>query len=289
VGTFGRNGAAILFAGIGLLASAAILGLAVSPAAQCVTCRTRGDASMTGLFQRLHSRMSREPQSRDIGTAWLSKVRSNYELGDKPGTRTKFYGHEWEPADFVIPPTPDDVMDAMKRSGRGHALRREELPEAAAVWNEKRFKRLGDIFWATGFMVVRGEVAEILSRFDLGEGGLVPFPFYKADLETPYPGDFFLINFGCIKNSLLPGQCGDAKKWFVVKATGVQMWHLNDLQPEAEVVLSQAALEGPDLWFEESVHGRLFMSKALGQSIVDAGLGEVFDLLPCRVVEAKPQ
>lgn len=240
---------------------------------------------ITGLYQRLRSQIAPERPSRVIGNAWLSKVRSNYELGDKPGIRTKFYGYEWEPAEFVGPETPEDVFANMRRSGEGYALRREELPEAAAVWNEKRFNRLGDIFWASGFMVVRDGLAEVLSRFDLGEGGLIPFPFYRADLETPYPGNFFLLNFGCIKNSLMPDQCGDARKWFVVKATGLQMWHLNDLQPDAEVALSQAALEGADLWFEEMVHGVLFMSDALGQAIMDTGQGKVFDLLSCRVVQ----
>lgn len=283
VGNFGRQGAAILFAGIGVTIAAAIVRLSRT------TEEHEDTPVMPGLFQRLRSQFSPETRSRDVGSAWMSRVRSNYDLGDKPGTRTKFYGHDWEPAEFVIPPMPKDAFDNMTRSGRGYALRREELPEAAAVWNEKRFARLGDIFWVTGFMVVRGKLAEVLSRFDLGEGGLVPFPFYKADLATPYPGDFFLINFGCIKNSLLPEQCAGARKWVVEKATGLQWWELNDHQPDAEVVLSQAALEGPDLWFEATVYRRLFMSQPLGQAIVDAGLGEVFDMLPCRVVEAKQQ
>ncbi len=134
--------------------------------------------------------------------------------------RTKYFGHDWEPAEFNIPTTPDDVYASMRRAGQGFALRREELPEAAAVWNEKRFKLLGGIFYAGGFLVVRGKLAETLARFDQGEGGLIPFLVYQADLETPYPGEFFLLNFGFINNTILPEQC----EVFVVILCLLRQW-----------------------------------------------------------------
>ena len=65
------------------------------------------------------------------GKVWMSSVKSNYALGDKPGLRTKFYGYDWEPAEFKIPLAPDDVYANMKRAGEGFVLQREDLPEAA--------------------------------------------------------------------------------------------------------------------------------------------------------------
>jgi hypothetical protein len=170
----------------------------------------------------------------------------------------------------------------MRLYGQGYARARQELPEALAIWDEKRFRKAGDIF-SVGFFVVRGKLANALARFDLGEGGLIPFPVYRADLATPYPGEFFLLNFGCIKNTVLPEQCGDATKFLVRKATGVQVWHLNDLKPESEVVVSPSALGGCDLWFEEAVHNKLFLSDALAQAIIGIGMDEVFRLQRCRV------
>lgn len=214
---------------------------------------------------------------------WMSSVKSNYALGDKPGLRTKFYSHNWEPAEFKIPLAPDDIFANMRRAGEGFALRREELPEAAAVWNEKRFKLLGDIFYAGGFLVVRGKLAEVLARFDLGDGGLVPFPIYKADLETPYPGEFFLLNFGCRKNTLFPEESGKVSKFVVEKKTGIQHWKVDEWVKEP-VALSRGALGGCDLWVEEVLYNKLFMSDALARAIIDIGLQEVFALEECKIV-----
>jgi hypothetical protein len=216
---------------------------------------------------------------------WMSSVLSVYALGDKPGVRTKFYGYDWEPAEFIAPRMPGDVYANMNRVARGFALKREELPEAAAVWNEKRFKLLGDVFWASGFLVVRGKLAQVLARFDLGEGGLVPFPVYQADLVTHYPGEFFLLNFGAIKNTILPDQCEDARKFFVAKDTGLQLWHVNDYKPDGEIVVSTRALAGPDLWMEEAVPKKIFMSHELAQAIIEIGMSDIFRLKQCRVAE----
>ncbi len=217
------------------------------------------------------------------GKVWMSSVKSNYALGDKPGVRTKYYGYDWQPAEFNIPLAPDEVHANMRRAGQGFALEREELPEAAAVWNEKRFKLLGDIFYAGGFLVVRGKLAEVLSRFDLGEGGLIPFTIYKADLDTPYPGEYFLLNFGCQKNSVLPEQSQNVVKFAVDHKTGLQYWKVNSWSEDADVVLSPVALEGPDLWFEEFVFNKIFMSDRLAQALIEIGMSDIFKLQKCRI------
>lgn len=174
-------------------------------------------------------------------------------------------------------------LDALRAYTQGKVLARESFPEADAIFNEKAFRRIRNMFCSAGFFVVIGSLAEALSRFDLGEGGLIRFPVYKADLKTPYPGEFFLLNFGSIKNTILPDRCEDATKFLVRKATGVQVWHINDFKPDGEVVLSRQALVGPDLWFEESAHSKIFMSDALAQALIDVGMGDVFRLRRCRI------
>lgn len=214
---------------------------------------------------------------------WMSGVLGNQALGDRLGTRTKHFGREWDPASRIVPAATPEHLNALNNYTKGIAISREALPEADAVFDEKAFRRVGEVFCSAGFFVVRDQLAQTLARFDLGEGGLIPFPVYRADLATPYPGEFFLLNFGCIKNTVLPEQCGDATKFLVRKATGVQVWKLNQLQPDAEVVVSAQALTGCDLWFEEAVHNKLFLSDALAQAIIVIGLGEVFRLQRCRV------
>lgn len=214
---------------------------------------------------------------------WMSSVKSNYAISDRPGVRTKFYGHDWEPAEFDIPPMPDDVYANMRRAGQGFALKRGELPESAAVWNEKRFNLLGDIFFAGGFLVVRGKLAEVLSHFDLGEGGLVPFQIYQADLEMPYPGEFFLLNFGCRKNTIAKDQSQNIVVRGIQENTGIELLRVNSWSQDGDIALSRSALDGPDLWFEERIDSKIFMSDALAQAIIGIGMQDVFDLKECRI------
>jgi hypothetical protein len=215
---------------------------------------------------------------------WMSNVLSDYDLGNKSGLQTKFVGHDWPPASHKLGPPNESKRATLKKYVQGHACSRHELPESVAVFDEKCFKRMGDIFFAGGFFVVRGKLADLLSRFDLGDGGLVALPFYKADLETPYGGDFFVLNFGARKDSILPEQCGDARKFVVQKQTGRQIWDINYLNPDGEVVVSNAALDGADLWFEEAVFYKIFLKDALAQALNEIGLGDVFKFKQCRIV-----
>lgn len=217
------------------------------------------------------------------GGAWMSDVFSPAGLGYKQGSRTKYFGMGWNPAEFDLPPPPPHVLEALRRYKQGYCLERTDFPEAEAVWDDKRFSLRRDLFFVGPFFAVQGRLAEVLARFDLGEGGLIPFPVYQADLATPYPGEFFLLNFGCTKNTILIDRCEDARKFVVDKASGLQIWHINRSKPDGQVVLSPRALEGPDLWFEEAVHNKLFLSDALGQALLDIGMGELFRLTRCRI------
>lgn len=239
-----------------------------------------------GKWRRQRSKDSSESEGSDLsGGVWMSNLLSNPHIGNKQGLRSKFFGRPWQPARFEIPLSPTEVRAAMQRYAQGNALERTELPEAAAVWDEKSFKKVMDIFTCGGGVyVVKGKLAEVLSRFDLGDGGLIPFSIFKADLETAYPGEFFLLNFGCIKNTLLPEQCEDAQKFFVDKNSGLQVWKVNQLRPEGKVVVSSRALVGPDLWFEEAAHNRIFVSDALAQALIEIGMGDVFKLKRCQIV-----
>lgn len=161
------------------------------------------------------------------GMVWMSSVLSPQGLGNKQGTRTKFYNHDWNPADFKIPLEPDEVYAAYRRHREGYALERSHFPEAEAVFDEKRFAKRRDLFFAGPFFAVQGKLAEVLARFDLGEGGLIPFTIYRADLKTPYPGDFFLLNFGCRKDTVLPEQSRNVVRFAVDHDTGQQYWKVN--------------------------------------------------------------
>ena len=146
---------------------------------------------------------------------WVSRVKSDVSLGDKPGLRWKLFGGDWSPATHILGIPVNAYLELVQKNDQGFALDRAGFPEALAIWDRERFACLGDIFWANGFAVVKGRLAETLHRFDLGEGGLLPLRIFQEDLTTPEPGEFFFVNFGARKDSLVAEQSKALKKLYV--------------------------------------------------------------------------
>jgi hypothetical protein len=216
---------------------------------------------------------------------WISRVKSDGTLGDKTGLRWKLFGGDWSPATHIRGVPEDAYLELVQKNGRGFALDRAAFPEALAVWDRKRFRRLGDFFWANGFVVVRGRLAETLHRFDLGEGGLLPLRIFQEDLTTPEPGEFFFVNFGARKDSLVAEQSKALNMLYVDRATGRQVWSVLFGVTDGDIALTSAAREGADVWNEERIHSMIFMSEALVTAIRDAGVKIDFRLSECRIVE----
>lgn len=216
---------------------------------------------------------------------WFSSVMEDYRFGYKLGLRAKFHGEGWEPAQHEVAPTSAKVLAAMERHIQGYALEADDLPEAVAVFDKKRFSRVGDLFVAGRFYAAKGRLAEVLGRFDLGEGGLVPFEIYQDDLKTPIEDKFYYINFGARKGSFLPSESKSVGLLATDKQTGEEIWKINSWAKDGDVVLSAAALDGADLWVEEIITFKLFMSAALVTALREAKVKPDFQLTECRIVE----
>jgi hypothetical protein len=218
------------------------------------------------------------------GKVWFSSVMNDYRIGDKQGLRAKFHGEDWEPAKHELTES-EKVFAVMQRHVQGYVLAGNDFPEAVAVWDKKRFAHVGDLFVAGRTYAARERLAEVLARFDLGDGGLVPFQIYQDDLKTPIEGNFYYINFGARKRTLLPSESKNVELIAANKATGVELWKINAWAEDGDVALSPAALGGADLWVEETVRHELFMSEALAAALRDAKLKTDFGLKECRIVE----
>jgi len=193
---------------------------------------------------------------------WISLITSNYEIGNKQRTRTKFYGHDWTPPTIEIPVPNETVLAALRCHKLGLTLERGEMTEAIAIWDEKRFKRAGDLFTAGPFYAVKGRLAEVLARCNLGTGGLIPIPVFKADLETRVEGDFYLLNFGGPKDSFLADKSNPNSIPHLAFDRALQrdIWIVSSGVHDGDIVLSSAALSGPDIWFELTLFNKLFLS-----------------------------
>ncbi len=214
---------------------------------------------------------------------WVSSVMTEGVIGDKQGIREKYYGEDWAPPTIILGVAPNHVRSAMHRHYDGHALKREEFTEAMYVFDEKRWARQKDLFMAGPFYAVRGKLAEVLKQFDLGEGGLIEFPIYQADKVTPLPGPFYLLNFGCIKDSVVIEQCQQLTHDFKKQIDGYDKWGAFNLA-DGDIAVTAAALEGPDLWFESKLRKKIFMSGRLHDAILAAKIKVNFQFARARIV-----
>lgn len=222
-----------------------------------------------------------------MSDVWVSSVYSDTQLGNKLGIRAKFFGHAWEPPTHNVPRQPEKVGDACSnKHHKGETLTREDFPEASYVFSEKHFKRARDLFYAGGFFAVKGKLAEVLAQFDLGTGGLIPYPIYQEDKVTELEGPFFLINFGAQKQSFLPSESQKVEPFFTLERHGFEVWNAKFGLEDGDIAVSTAALDGPDLWFEPRLRNKILLSGALVDAIKTARVKVDLSLTQCRVVGA---
>lgn len=173
----------------------------------------------------------------------------------------------------------------MARYNKGLPLAPDEFPEASAIYDAACFRRTQQLFYpATGFLGARAKLAELLSKFDLGPIGLIPYTIYEADEVTPHPGPFWLIGLGVRKASFLPGQSKRYDNLGQDRRTGEFVFKIDSRVSDGDIALSAAALEGPDLWVEAGFDANLWMSGRLVQALLEADFGFDWMLSECRIV-----
>ena len=170
------------------------------------------------------------------------------------------------------------ISEMGRRHQSGHAISAEFMP--TSLYFKEKARAIPGVFVNSGFFFVSGAVAAVLREFDLGEGGFVPVPIYLKDRKTRVDGEWFCLNFGCVKTTFVPALSRCAR-------LGPEMWNLGVDRGDGRVALSAAALEGPDLWFEEKIKRAFFISSRLAAALRAARVNKPFGLLRC-VLEDTP-
>lgn len=139
-----------------------------------------------------------------------------------------------------------------------------------------------ELFKGCGFWIVSERVAEILQRFDLGEGAVYPISegLYLSDESTRIPGNFYSWAFAGSKSAFLPDQTPE-KEPFGISG---KRWNLPSKMRDGNVAVSSSALDGPDVWLDDGLFKSLFLSGPLGDALEAAGLKEALFLFKARVV-----
>ncbi len=219
-----------------------------------------------------------------IGRIWVSDF--SIELFDKIGLRHKYRGEAWEAPypDFRVPQRTVDDLPHSRRYVQGHPVSPEHFPEASAIYAPERFPPEHPVSMAGFGYLVHDRLADILRRFDIGPGGLIPHVIYEADEVTPIAEQWWYLGLGAQKRSFLPGRSRKFKTVVDGKGLKDSIFRPWPDRRNDDLTFSPVALEGPDLWAEAELHSCLLMSQPLGQALMGAGLGEVFQLRAALVV-----
>jgi hypothetical protein len=189
----------------------------------------------------------------------------------------------WRPfeAQAETEASPAEIIEAMRLTKAGHFLPPERFPtdnfprRADSVGAHR--ERIPQMF-SNGFIFLREESAEVVRQFDLGEGALYPTRLWHPDRTTMVPGRYFYLSQGNRKNAFLKDRSPDAYKF------PGNRWRLPPNPTHDQLVFSAAALEGPDLWWDESIGVHFFISDRLAQALKRAKVDSDWKLLRCPVI-----
>lgn len=141
--------------------------------------------------------------------------------------------------------------------------------------------KLPHLFSEASFWVVSEAVRKILIQFDLGAGNLYPVHVLERDRRTPVGGDWYCINCGNRKNSLVVEK--SVKMYDTYLFGGVKGWQPKAVMADGDIVLDRRALDGPDIWIEASLSAAFFLSGPLGDALRKAKLDKSFRMVRCAV------
>ncbi len=152
------------------------------------------------------------------------------------------------------------------------------------IWVDKRKGRINSLpafFNGNGYWIVSRKAADIISMFDLGDGGLYPVQIFQSDRTTPVEGEFLCLNVGAQKSAFLPEKSPRVAKW----NPELPWWTLPSKDKDDAASVSSTALHGPDIWWDRAIDSGFFLSGPLGDALKKAGMAKAFRLYRCPVVE----
>lgn len=175
------------------------------------------------------------------------------------------------------------AAEGERRNERGESVPADMCPKR--VWREPDEDRpFPDMFFAEGQPIVSTRVAEILSRFDLGDGALYPVAegLFQSDNATPIAGAYFSWIFGSAKRAFLEARSPTAEP---LSPGRRDRCAFPFAMSDGAFAVSGDALSGSDVWVDPLLLKSIFVSGALGDALEAAGLREALCLFKCQVIQ----
>lgn len=190
-------------------------------------------------------------------------------------------------ASLIVMATTDIVEEDLERAKSGlKALKAGQpvefsaIPKSVYLPSERRGS-LPPVFDANGFYIVDETVANILSRHDLGEGGLFPVDVWQSDRATSVEGQWFCWTFGNTKSAFTKAHSTN----MLDRGPPGGEWAMMPWSPaDFDVAVTRDALGGPEVWLDHRLFKTVFMSRELGDDLTKAGFASVLRLTKGRVV-----
>ena len=210
-----------------------------------------------------------------------------FAIFSRIGLRQKYRGEPWEEPyknDEVPMRRTADGETVSSKYEHGLPVAPELFPVASAYYKKKRIPKAQPISMAGFAYIVNEKLAHIMKDFDLGPGGMAPYPIYESDETTPIKDKWWILGLGAQKHTLLPEQCRKIRAIIPKTETYIGLYREYSLEPD-ELTFSRDALIGPDLWAEKHLVEALLMSDGLGQKIIEAGMGDYFQIRSAIVAD----
>ncbi len=164
---------------------------------------------------------------------------------------------------------------------KGHFLGRERFPTDNFPRRDSpraHQSRMPQIF-GSGFFFVRKKSADVLRQFDLGQGALYETRLWHPDRKTRVPGEYFYLSQGNIKDAFLLERSPMAKQY-----PSKQLWKIPPNPTNDQLYFAEAALNGPDIWWDRKIGTYFFISDRLAEALKRARVAADWQLLRCPIV-----
>lgn len=180
------------------------------------------------------------------------------------------------------------ILEIAPIARKGGVLGADQLPtEASGAVGGYRLDQFGehwpDLSHYAGLWILSERASNVIRGFDLGSGLIRPLRLHDTTSGTPASGTWFIWNIGNLKEALLPERSQNLRP-----AAG-RAFALLDAR-DHDVKCMPEATTGPDIWIDPKLRHAIFLSAALGQALIDAGLATEQSgfgtLIRCDVTDA---
>lgn len=129
--------------------------------------------------------------------------------------------------------------------------------------------------------VISKEIADVLRQFDIGATNLYPVAMRRADKGTTFDQEFFILNVGVPKDTLVPEQSPGAS----AAGSKTNRYYQLSVYEDDQLTVKGTASYGSDFWVDPVISGgQFFVSDRLYAALSKAGLAAPLMFRRCRVI-----